>query len=158
MIDGVFRILNFIVFLGAAIYYAKRNIIATVKNQLLRKKGEKEDLNQQGVVARDEYGTLQGQLNYQEHMYKTLEEKVAAWRAKIHADNEQTKKECELYEQALRERNRAQMEYWHTVSIGKKIMPEVFKEARNELMKIFSDPRRVYSYDKKALEILKKAD
>jgi F0F1-type ATP synthase membrane subunit b/b' len=158
MIDSIFKILNFIVFLAAVIYYVRKNIIGSIKNQLLRKKGENEDLIQQGVLARDEYSSLQGQLNYQENMYKTLEDKVAAWRTKIHSDHEHTKKECERYEQALRERSRAQMEYWCTLSVGKKIMPEVFKEARNELEKLFTDPQEIYSYDKKALEALKKSD
>jgi hypothetical protein len=156
--DIFFKVINFIVFSGFVVFYVKRNLWGSIKTQLLRRKSELEDFYNQDKTARAEYKTLSEQLRYQETVYKSLDEKVLLWRSSIQADHEKRKRECEKFEHDLQSRMRAQMEYWHMISVGRTVVPEAFKMARVELKNFFKDEQHKDAYNERALKLLQRSD
>lgn len=158
MIDAIFKVLNFGLFIGVIAYYARKNLIDVLKKQLLKKKADQEDLSHQIVATNTDYKSLQGQLTYQENMYMSLEEKVSLWHTRVHADHEQKKRECEKYEHDVRERMRRQADYWRILVEGKRILPGVFKTARQELLVRFKDKHAGQLYNDTVLGPLKRSE
>ncbi len=158
VLDNVFKIVNFLVFIGFVVFYVRKNLYGLIQNYLLRRKAEYSDLLNQGQVATTEHEALQGQLIYHEETFKTLEDKVEMWRSAVHTDHEQQKHQYERFEHELQVRMKLQIEYWKSISMSRCIIPQAFNKAYNELHNHFQNEQYISKYNDQAIEHLIKSE
>lgn len=156
MIEGIYKIINFGVFVGFVVWFFRRNILNLIKKQLLVIKGSKEDLVRQEGEVQAELGSLKSRLDYQDSQYETLEKKILQWRSALNKDHEYKKREYETYEGVLKARLEMQIEYCKMIALGKKIIPHAIKDAKVDLVNKFQDGARMQSYSNHVLSLLTK--
>ena len=156
--DVFFRLFNFALFCAFIAYYVRRNVIGSIRNQILRKKSALDEIVQHDVILNRQESTLQEQLEQQDTLYRELVGKVEKWRLSIESDRQMQKGNHLKKLNELNVRLDKQYASYARYKTARQVMPQVFDSAVSELRDIFSDEQRAKKYNQKALEILSSTD
>ncbi len=140
MIDTLFHLINFGVTIWVAIFVYARYLKPFVLKKLADDSVFRTLLAERLGAATREQRLLQEQLAYQEKLYQTLGDKVAAWKAALLVQQEIAHQDQVRMEAFVQERERGRCAALLEARIAAAARPQACTAARAELERLFADP------------------
>ncbi len=154
MIDFIFTLLNFIIFVTLIYLYSKKNLIGALRQKIREKKARHNNLIHQQTAHKIEHRTLQEQFEYQERLYYALDHKVSLWQASVNQNNQEGMYKQEKYRKAINKRAEKQLTYAECYQVGKQLLPKLMPGLNQTLTSSFEDNKNQETYLQKSLNIL----
>jgi len=154
MIDIIFTLLNFSIFVALVYVYSKKNLLGTITQKIREKKASHNNLLYQQAAGKVEHRSLQEQFEYQERLYYSLDHKVSLWQEAVQADNKALKHKQEAYRKAINERAEKQLAYAECYQVGKHLLPNLLPKIKHTLVSSFEDKKKQEDYLSKTLDLL----
>lgn len=134
----LFRIINFSVFVGIAIYFFKKKVVTSAKEKINEKEVYLKSLQEQDRMLDNQYYQLADQLRKQNEQCHVLLQKIKSWKA-ADQDVREKKIQQQQYDQA-RMQSRAELiqKMINQKKIERYALQKAVDNAKQELQKKFS--------------------
>ncbi|HVX00006.1 MAG TPA: hypothetical protein VHA52_06200 [Candidatus Babeliaceae bacterium] len=156
MLNKVFSLLNFAIFLGALIYFFKKYLIKDIRARLHHRQDFRSSLSKNLDLIQQQSFKLNQESQVQEKLYHNLRLKVMHWKAKSAEFIVEKEKEVNQALEQAQARRKQQLLQWQETKILKSLVPLALQDAQEELQKNFIDLQQAEYYNQRILESLPK--
>ena len=139
IIDILFKILNFILFVAIVTYYFRVKMVPAIAQDIKKQKASHDDLMRQDLMTTIEYRSLHEELEHQKELYVILEKKVTTWKQAVQLQRIQQIDALKRNEDTIQKHVNNQMNFIQESSLIKNIAPRLFSEVSQELHTYFQE-------------------
>lgn len=146
MINLLFNILNFSLFVAVAAYLFKRYALPAISKSIIFEKLSFDGLRRQHDELKKQEKNLAESSRRQQDEYQDLTAKIMRWRAAEEKKKETALEHQQEIEQIVHQRRAQQLHDQQLLKIHMQVVPQAVEEARAELTKLFAQERSAHAY------------
>jgi hypothetical protein len=138
MINLIFNILNFLVFLAVAAYLFKRFALPAISRAMIFEKLSAEALVRQQEELNKQEKNLELNFRRQQAEFQDLAEKITRWHDEVERKKEAGHERQKDIEQHVHQRRAQQIHDQQLLNVRTRVVPQAVEAARAELKNVFA--------------------
>ncbi len=156
MLDLLFQIINFLLFIIIAHYLFRKYLLGSIKHQIVQEYTYKQQLVTEREHLRSKQKEVEKELHEQQHSCQLLEKKVEQWRNVVEQTKIEQEKERIRLQALLEKKIEKQQELIALTDIQRKITPSIISELSQSLHSYYSEASHEQAYTQHVLDVIMK--
>lgn len=152
MIDGIFHVINFLLFVGLVVYCFRTYAYAPITQAMILERTEQLNMTKRYEHLRKQEQGLVKVYQHQNMSYEELSQKVALWRDAVSSVELHYEHEREQIIRAMNERIRVQQQYIAQEQVCRSVVPQVMEAVVEDMRVLYADPHFIAHYTHAAID------